>query len=121
MKEDTVVELKKRVAQESRSALDEVLRMGAREMLQAAIEGEVAEYIDKHRDNRDEGGHRLVVRNGSMPERGLVTGVGPVRIKQPRVHDRRDGQRFTSQLLPPFMRRVSGCEQRWCRGWIRRG
>lgn len=106
MKEDTVVGLEKRVAEESRSALDEVLRMGAREMLQAAIEGEVAEYIDKHRAHRDEAGHRLVVRNGSMPERELVTGVGPVRIKQPRVHDRRDGQRFTSQLLPPFMRRV---------------
>ncbi len=106
MKEDTVVGLKKRVAQESRSALDEVLRRGAREMLQAAIEGEVAEYIDQHGDHRDEAGHRLVVRNGSMPERELVTGVGSVRIKQPRVHDRRDGQRFTSQLLPPFMRRV---------------
>lgn len=106
MKEDTVVELKKRVAEKSRSVLDEVLRRGAREMLQTAIEGEVAEYIDKHRDHRDEAGHRWVVRNGSMPERELVTGVGPVRIKQPRVHDRRDGQRFTSQLLPPFMRRV---------------
>ena len=106
MKKDNVVSLEDRVAGESRSALDEVLRKGAREMLQAAIEGEVAEYIDQHRDHRDEAGHRWVVRNGSMPERELVTGVGPVSLKQPRVHDRRQGQRFTSRLLPPFMRRV---------------
>ena len=106
MKKDNVVSLEDRVAGESRSALDEVLRRGAREMLQAAIEGEVAEYIDQHRDHRDEAGHRWVVRNGSMPERELVTGVGPVSLKQPRVHDRRQGQRFTSRLLPPFMRRV---------------
>jgi len=106
MKEDTVVELKKRVVEKPRSVLDEVLRKGAREMLEEAIEGEVAEYIDQHRDHRDKAGHRWVVRNGSLAERELVTGVGPVRIKQPRVHDRRDGHRFTSQLLPPFMRRV---------------
>lgn len=106
MQEGTVVELKKRVGEESRSALDEVLRKGAQDLLQEAIKGEVAEYIDKHRDHRDEAGHRLVVRNGSMPQRELVSGVGPVSIKQPRVNDRRDGERFTSRLLPPFMRRV---------------
>jgi len=106
MKEDTGVGLKKRVVEESRSALDEVLRKGARELLQAAIEGEVAEYINKYQDHRDKAGYRWVVRNGSMPQRELVTGVGSIRIKQPRVYDRRDGQRFTSQLLPPFMRRV---------------
>ena len=66
MKKDTVVELKKRVGQESRSALDEVLRKGAQDLLQEAIKGEVAEYIDW-----DEAGHRLVVRNGSMPQRGV--------------------------------------------------
>lgn len=106
MKESTVVELEKRVAEESRSALDEVLRQGARQLLQRAIEGEVAEYIDAHQELLDEAKHRFVVRNGSLPERELVTGVGPVKIKQPRVHDRREGERFTSQLLPPFMRRT---------------
>ena len=106
MDKDTVVGLKKRVAQESRSALDEVLRSGAQRMLQKAIENEVAEYIEIHRELRDDRGHRRVVRNGSMPERDLVTGVGPVRIKQPRVHDRRAGHAFASRLLPPFMRRT---------------
>lgn len=106
MKKDNVVSLEDRVARESRSALDEILQEGAREMLQTAIENEVEEYIQRKADLRDEVGHRLVVRNGSLPQRDLVTGVGPVRIKQPRIHDRREGERFTSKILPPFMRRV---------------
>lgn len=106
MSEDTVVCLGDRVCSDSRSALDDVLREGARRMLQAAIEGEVADYIETHAGLVGEDGRRLVVRNGHLPERDLVTGVGPVRIKQPRVHDGREDHRFTSKLLPPFMRRV---------------
>ena len=75
-------------------------------MLQAAIENEVAEYIEKHRDLRDAEGHRLVVRNGSCPERDLLTGIGKVRVRQARVRDRREGERFTSRILPPYMRRL---------------
>ena len=86
--------------------LDEVLRAGARQMLGAAIENEVAEYIQKHAGLMDEAGRRLLTRNGHLPERDLVTGIGPVRIRQPRVDDRRRGQRFTSRILPPYMRRV---------------
>lgn len=106
MGQDNVVALKDRVALDSRSALDGLLREGARTLLQSAIEAEVAEYLAAHRDARDEQGRQLVVRNGHLPERDLVTGVGPVRIEQPRVRDRREGKRFSSQLLPPFMRRV---------------
>jgi len=106
MKKDNVVSLEDRVVQESRSALDELLRKGAQEMLRTVIENEVEEYIQAHAVLRDESGRRRVVRNGSLPERDLVTGLGPVRVKQPRVHDRREGERFTSKILPPFMRRV---------------
>lgn len=106
MKKDNVVRLEDRVVRESRSALDEILRKGAQKMLGQAIANEVEEYIQAHSDDRDESGRRLVVRNGSLPERDLVTGLGPVRIKQARVHDRREGERFTSKILPPFMRRV---------------
>jgi len=88
------------------SALEEVLREGARQMLQAAIEGEVAEYVAVHQGIRDAEGRRLVVRNGYLPERDLMTGIGPVRIRQPRVHDRRPEETFTSKILPRFMRRV---------------
>lgn len=106
MKKDNVVSLEDRVVQDSRSALDEILRKGAQDMLRTVIENEVEEYIQAHAVLRDGFGRRLVVRNGSLPERDLVTGLGPVRVKQPRVHDRREGERFTSQILPPFMRRV---------------
>jgi len=75
-------------------------------MLQAALENEVAEYLAEHAHQRDEAGRQAVVRNGSLPERDLVRGVGPVTVKQPRVRDRREGHRFTSKILPAFMRRV---------------
>lgn len=90
----------------ARTALEEVLRDGARQMLQTAIENEVAEYVGRHAGVRDEAGRRTVVRNGYLPERELVTGIGPVKVRQPRIHDRRPGEKFTSQILPPFMRRV---------------
>lgn len=106
MRNSNVSNLESRVEKESRSSLDDLLREGARRMLQSAIEVEVAEHIDRHKEIHDEAGHRLVVRNGSLPERDIVSGVGPLRIKQPRVHDRREGHRFTSNILPPFMRRV---------------
>jgi putative transposase len=101
----TVVGLQKRVAEESRSALDMILRQGAQRMLQAAVESEVADYIEGCRDLRDENGRRLVVRNGHLPEREVATGVGPVSVKKPRVDDRRVGHRFESNILPSYMRR----------------
>ena len=91
-------------------ALDEILRQGAQKMLMTAIEAEVASYIASHSAHLDENGRRLVVRNGYLPEREIITGVGPVEVKQPRVHDRRENHRFTSRILPPFMRRVPSVE-----------
>lgn len=79
-------------------------------MLQAAIEAEVAAYIEAHRELLDEAGHRLVVRNGYQQEREIQTGAGPLVVKKPRVHDRRKGERFTSSLLPPYMRRSPSME-----------
>lgn len=106
MDKGNVVSLGNRIVSEPRSVLDDLLREGARRMLQAAMEHEVQEYIERHATVRDEAGHRQVVRNGHAPGRELVTGVGAVPIEQPRVHDRREGHRFTSKILPPFMRRV---------------
>jgi transposase-like protein len=90
--------------------LEEVMQQGAREMLLRAIEAEVAGYIDQHSHLRDEAGHRLVVRNGHLPEREILTGIGPIPIRQPRVNDKRPDQKFTSTILPPFMRRVPGID-----------
>jgi len=91
---------------EVKSVLEEVIQRGAREMLLRAIEAEVAGYIDQHAHLHDEAGHRLVVRNGHLPEREILTGIGPIPIRQPRVNDKRPEQKFTSTILPPFMRRV---------------
>ena len=98
--------LENQVKEESKSALEMIIREGARRMLQAAIENEAAEYIDRFKHERDFHGYRLVVRNGSLPERELVTGIGSVRVKQPRIHDRREGEVFSSNILPRYMRRV---------------
>ncbi len=106
MKKDTLKLGEEQACNEIKSVLEEVLREGARKMLLKAINNEVVEYVDGHADLRDERGRRLVVRNGYLPERELVTGLGPVRIRQPRVNDRRLSSRFTSMILPPFMRRV---------------
>ena len=79
---------------EARSVLDGILSEGARRMLQEAIEVEVADYLERHATARDpETGRRLVVRNGSLPGRELLSALGPIPITQPRVRDRRDGAR----------------------------
>jgi len=85
-------------------------------MLAEAIENEVAEYIAAHADARDAWGHRLVVRNGHTPARDLQTGIGAVEIQRPRVNDKRldaDGNRmrFTSVILPPYLRRTKAIEE----------
>ena len=59
----------------------------------------------KNKDRRDENGQRLVVRNGHLPERELVTGVGPIPVRQPRVRHR-DKKHFTRAILPKYMRRA---------------
>ena len=75
-------------------------------MLQQAIGNEVDEYIAAHTEEKDEEGHRMVVKNGSLPERELLTGIGSVAVKQPRVCDRREDHEFSSAILPKYMRRV---------------
>jgi putative transposase len=98
--------LEKQVKEESKTALEAIIQEGARSLLQEAIRNEVTEYINRFKHRRDAEGHRLVVRNGFLPEREIVTGVGPLRVKQPRVRDRREGEVFTSNILPRYMRRV---------------
>jgi len=71
----------------------------------AGLETEVADYIERHQELVDEAGHRLVVRNGRAEERSLITGAGALTIRAPRVHDRRDGHRFSSYILPKYARR----------------
>jgi putative transposase len=91
------------------TALDELAREGARRMILAALEIEVEEYRQQHREARDSRGHALVVRNGQAQPRRLTVGAGTITVRAPRVNDRRCveevRQRFTSQILPPYLRR----------------
>ena len=89
----------------SKLDLDALVREGARRMLLAALKAEVDEYVAQHADHRDEAGHALVVRNGVAEPRKVTTAAGELEIQAPRVHDRREGRRFTSAILPPWARR----------------
>src|SRR5712691_591842 len=85
--------------------LDALVREGARRMLLAALKAEVDQYVAEHADHRDEARHALVVRNGVAEPRTVTTAAGALEIQAPRVHDRREGRRFTSAILPPWARR----------------
>jgi transposase-like protein len=93
------------------SLLDELVREGARRMLAAALEAEVAAYIDAHKGEVDEDGRRLVVRNGHHAPRRVLTGAGAVEVVAPRVNDKRldeatgERGRFSSAILPPWCRK----------------
>ncbi|MAT69397.1 MAG: hypothetical protein CMJ58_07700 [Planctomycetaceae bacterium] len=69
----------------ARDALTEVLRSGAQRLLAEAVEAEVCEWIASHAHETDAAGRRQVVRNGYLPKRSLLTGIGPVEVSQPRV------------------------------------
>ncbi len=102
-------------AESAKDVLTEILREGAHQMLATAVEAEVEAYIDQHADQRDAGGHRLVVRNGHKDQRQIQTGIGPVTVRQPRVDDRRldeNGERirFASKILPPYLRKTKSIE-----------
>jgi transposase-like protein len=96
--------------------LTEILRQGARSLLAQAVEAEVADFLAKHADLKTENGHQRMVRHGYLPEREVMTGIGPVAVRQPRVRDREVAAadpgriRFTPAILPPYMRRSRSIE-----------
>lgn len=104
------IETQIRATPETMGALDLIVREGARKMLQAALEAEIEEHLSRFKDLVGEDGKRLVVRNGTMPERTVLTGAGPIPITRPRVDDRAldalGKERFSSRILPRFMRRA---------------
>jgi len=100
---------------EGRSPLDELVRTGAQQMLQAAIEAEVDEFLSAHTDRRDDSGHRQVVRNGRLPSRQILTGAGPLEVSQPRVRDNspevHSRVTFSPSVLPPYLRKSKAIEE----------
>ena len=110
MKKDTVVSLKK-PAEES-DPLSSLLREGARALLHDAVEAELATYLAEHAGERDARGRRYMVRNGYLPARALLTGLGEVPIRVPKTRDRAGrGRHFTSALLPPYIKRTASVER----------
>jgi transposase-like protein len=98
------------------ATIEQLAREGARRALQKAIEDEVAEYVNAARNELDGSGRRLVVRNGHKPPRTILSGLGPIEVKQPRVDDRRVDEngvrfRFTSKILPPYLRKTRSVEE----------
>lgn len=98
-----------------RSPLDDLVRQGAQRMLQAALEREVDAFLARYEDRRDEKGNRLVVRNGRMPSRDILTGAGPLEVQQPRVRDKSPEKaervEFSSSILPPYLRRSKSVDE----------
>ncbi len=85
--------------------IDEIAREGARRMLMHCLNLEVEEYINQNTDAVGEDGRRLVVKNGVGRPRKVTMGSGTVEVSAPRVNDKRDGEKFFSQILPPYMRK----------------
>ena len=111
MSNDNVLELKKPgVSSAVRDALSAVLRDGARTLLAQAVEAEVTEFLARYRDEQDAAGRTRMVRNGHLPERAIQTGLGPVAVKAPRVHDRSGQVRFNSSIVPRYLRRSRSIE-----------
>ena len=114
MSNDTVVKLIQPGILTDR--LTEVLRDGARALLTQAVEAEVSEFLAATADLKTDDGCRRVVRHGHLPERQIMTGIGPVAVRQPRVRDREAGAddpariRFTPTILPPYARRSTSLD-----------
>ena len=115
MREDTVVQLRQPGSFED-DPLTEVLRLGARRLLGQAVAAEVAGFVEAYAHLTDSAGRRRIVRHGHLPEREIQTGIGPVAVRCPRVRDRGAGEtgprvRFTSRILPPYLRRAKSIEE----------
>jgi putative transposase len=115
MYEDTVVSFSHPDRISIEDPLTEVLRVGARRLLAEAVEAEVSAFIAEHADRVDDAGHRRVVRHGYLPEREVQTGIGGIAVRRPRVRDRAPDAggaiRFTSSILPPYLRRARSVEE----------
>lgn len=92
------------------NVLEETLREGARKLLQQAIEKEVDEYLESTKDIKQSDNTKAVVRNGYLPQRNIQTGIGSIKVRQPRVRDRQNGIRFRSSILPIYARKTPSIE-----------
>jgi putative transposase len=93
---------------DGQSLLEEIARKGACEMLAYALEAEIRRHLEQYNDRVDGKGRKVVVRNGYHPKRSILTGIGPLPVKQPRIDDRAlpEEERFSCKILPRYLRRA---------------
>ena len=94
--------------------LTDILRAGARDLIQQAVEAELSALLEAHSEDCIEDGRARLVRHGHLPEREVTTGIGTVSVKVPRVRDRGEGAekiRFTSTILLPYLRKAKSIEE----------
>jgi len=94
-----------------KDSLTELLRQGARGLIERAVEEELQLLLDQYGNVTDLSGRKAVVRNGHLPEREILTGLGPVPVSVPKVRDRSgSGIKFNSALVPPYVRKAQCVE-----------
>ena len=109
MSKDNVISLEK--PEENADLLTGLLRAGARELITQAVHAELTEFLTRYEDVMDSLGRRQVVRNGYLPQREIMTGIGPVDIQVPKTRDKGGhGLHFRSELLPPYIKRTKSVE-----------
>jgi len=96
--------------------ITEILRNGAKKLLAEALEVEIKGFLSQYADLKDDQGRMRVTRNGYLPEREIQTGIGPVPAKAPRIRDHQpedesDRIRFSSSILPPYLRKTKSMEE----------
>jgi len=108
---DTVIDARN-LEEGKQDELTDLLREGAKRLIAEAVDAELSTMLAQFADYKDESGRRFVVRNGHLPEREIMTGIGPVSVQVPKVRDRSGGGiKFTSALLPPYLRRAQSVEE----------
>ena len=113
MSEDTIAQLPD-PSGISPDPLADIIRGGARKLIEQAVEAELATLLAAFADHKLEDGRARLVRHGHLPEREILTGVGPVAVKVPRVRDRKPGENkitFTPSILPRYLRRAKSVEE----------
>ena len=92
--------------------LGELLKNGAKQLLAQAVQAELNELLDRHKDLSIDDGRQAVVKNGFLPERTIQTGLGDIPVKVPKVRDRSgQGIKFNSHLVPPYLKRAKSVEE----------
>jgi transposase-like protein len=103
----------KRPQENSGDVLTGILRAGCERLISEALEIEIEEFMEQYRDLRDSEGRQRIVRNGYLPQREVQTGIGSIPVQVPRARDRDPGGtiRFSSSILPPYLRRSKSIEE----------